>query len=267
MLSDRYMRCAWLRCMRSDCSRVYESCPRLLKVLRESWTYGMWKWSTNFFDFWFWAEWQSEVSDVEFVTAESTYLVRVRKNRRHCPKVTGCLTFVRPFDVEQFVVDLDILEVVLAEESELGDPEETLRYCKLALSSEIVADSELPAAECSTSTNELDGVMFHRSDNRPCLFHFCHGGPSDCLDSDSNSDFDSMTKWTSDLCLLTWSFLCLLTYLSDSGNCLKILLILFLVVVLLIILFLVVVLLSFDLDLCPLLTKLTSSFLSELLNW
>ena len=80
------------------------------------------------------------------------------------------LDLVRLGEVEQLVIDLEILDVGLVEESELGDPEEALRYCQLALSSEIAVDSELPAAEYSVIG--LDDLTFHRPDNRPSLFDF-----------------------------------------------------------------------------------------------
>ena len=96
------------------------------------------------------------------------------------------LEFVRLVEVEQLAADLEILEVGLVEESELVDPEETLRHGKLALSSEIVVDSELPGAEYSTSIVGFDDLTFRRPDNRPSIIHFCLCDPFDHFDCDSN---------------------------------------------------------------------------------
>ena len=70
MRSDWYMRCKRWRCYWRDSSCVYECCPELLKMLRETGTYCVRKWSTSLFDPWFWASdrwirllgntWQSE---------------------------------------------------------------------------------------------------------------------------------------------------------------------------------------------------------------
>ena len=75
--------------------------------------------------------------------------------------------------MSSYVVDLEVLGVDLAEESEWVHPEDTLMYCKLALSSEMIVESELLVADCSTSTDELDDLIFHRPDSRPFLFQLC----------------------------------------------------------------------------------------------
>ena len=100
------------------------------------------------------------------------------------------------------------LEADLVVESELADPEDTPRCCKLALSSEMISESEILVADCSTSTDELDDLTCHISDNGPCLSRFFAFLTSlGLLDSDSNfdSDSDSMTKRSIHLFLLIWS--------------------------------------------------------------
>ena len=56
MGNDRNMRCKRWRCNWRYCSCIYECCPRLLKMMRETGTYGVRKWSTSLFDPWLWAD-------------------------------------------------------------------------------------------------------------------------------------------------------------------------------------------------------------------
>ena len=143
-----------------------------------------------------------------------------------------CLTEIFVVEVVELqIVDLHNHEADLVVELEWVDLEDTLRYCKHALSSEMIADSEiLVAADCSTSTDEFDDLICHKPDNRPFLFHFCLFDLFGLLDSDTNSesDSDSMTKRSIDLSLLTWSCPFLLTCPSVVENRLRTLLILFL---------------------------------------
>ena len=55
--------------------------------------------------------------------------------------------------VELQVVGLDNLEAGLVVKSEWVDPEDTPRCCKHASSSEMIAESEILAADCSTSAD------------------------------------------------------------------------------------------------------------------
>ena len=105
--------------------------------------------------------------------------------------------------VELQVVGLENLEADLVVESEWVDPQ---RYCKHVLSSEMIAESEiLVGADCSTSSDELDDLICHKADNRPFLFRFFIFDFSGLLGSDSKSNSDSMTKWSIDVFVLTWS--------------------------------------------------------------
>ena len=221
-----YTRCEWRRCNWSDCSCVNANCLCLLKVLRKTGACGIRKWRTHFFDFHFWAERLCEMIDVESMTAESIQSEEEQQTLTHSDLIPD---FVLLVELEQQVVDLEILEVGLVEESDLVDPEETLSYCKLALSSEIV-DSEFLAGEYSTSIAELDDLFFHTPDNRPCLCHFLPLRP-----------FWSLWFWFW-FQLWLWFhvqmdhwplpfdlvFLRLLISLSEAENCLRMPLILFL---------------------------------------
>ena len=73
----------------------------------------------------------------------------------------------------------------------------------------MTAESEVLAADSSASIDELDDLICHIPDNRPCLSRIRLFDPLGLLDSDSNSDSDSaaMAKWSMDLVLLTWSSL------------------------------------------------------------
>ena len=173
--------------------------PMVLEDIEGHW--GLWDTEVKF-----WAERLSEMVCVESMTTESTYLFRVRKNRKHWPIVTRRLTLCAgsawATGHRSWNPDVD-----LAEESELVDLEETLRCCKLALRSEIVVDSELLAADCSTSIDGFDDLIFHRPDNVSFLFHSHLCGPFDHFGSvDFSFDSDSMTEWSVTLPLILSSF-------------------------------------------------------------
>ena len=106
------------------------------------------------------------------MTTESHLPGQGKEEQKTLTHSDWALDFVRLVEVEQLVVDLEVLEVGLIEESELVDPEKALRYCKLALSSEIAVASELLAAEYPASFVGLDDLTFHKPDHRPFLFHF-----------------------------------------------------------------------------------------------
>ena len=93
--SDWYMRRKRGRCYWCDSASICECCRWLLKILRETGTYGVRKWSANLFDPWIRTIGLSEVIDVESMTTESAYLARVRQNGGYWPIVCWCLTLIQ----------------------------------------------------------------------------------------------------------------------------------------------------------------------------
>ena len=132
------------------------------------------------------------------------------------------------------VVGLEIFRVDLAVTFEQADLEGIDEYCKLPLSTENlnflwaaekILENSIHLAPCSANIDLRCVLTSHR------LIFLCRSFLLfDLFGLDPkwhSADFDSMTKWSIDLCLWTWSCLFLLTYPSDSGS-LRTLLILFL---------------------------------------
>ena len=126
------------------------------------------------------------------------------------------------------VVGLEILWVDLVVTFEQADLEGIDEYCKLPLSTvnlnllcvaEEILENSILLALCSTNIDLRYVLISHKLSR--LIFPCCSLILCELFGLDPNwhpADFDSMTKWSIDLCPLTWSCLFLSTCPSDSES-------------------------------------------------